>query len=88
MINQTSIQEIENISFQYFNSENFEQITNQLLNYKIHTLNYLEEAVLESISNLALENISKFNPQELHQLIFLYLKSILILILRLILISI
>ena len=69
MINQTSIQEIENISFQYINSEDFEQITNQLLNYKIHTLSYLDEAVLESISNLALENISKINPQELHQLI-------------------
>ena len=51
------------------NEEDFEQITNQLLNYKMHTLRYNEEDIGESISNLALENISKINPQKLHQLI-------------------
>ena len=49
--------------------EDFEQITNQLLNYKIHKLDYSNNDNWESISNQALENISKINPQELHRLI-------------------
>ena len=49
------------------NAEEVEQITNQLLNYEIHTLKYYDS--LESISNLALENISKINPQRLYQFI-------------------
>ena len=53
------------------NVEDFEQITNQLLNYKIHTLTYDEEYIRESISNLALENISNINPQKLYQLILI-----------------
>ena len=48
------------------NEEEVEQITNQLLNYKIHILN-LYDFSWESISNQALENISKINLQELHQ---------------------
>ena len=68
MLKQTSIQEIEEICFEEINEEDFEQITNLILNYKIHTLNY--NVSWESISNQALENISKINPQKLHQLIF------------------
>ena len=44
-LKQTSIQEIEVISFGDLNEEDFEKIINQLLNYKIHTLylyNYTE----------------------------------------------
>ena len=67
MLKQASIQEIEHINFGEINEENFEQLTNQLLNYKIHTLNYY--ASWESISNQAIENISKINPQNLYQLI-------------------
>ena len=55
-----------------------EEITNQVLNYKIHTLHY-SDASWESISNLALENISKINPQKLYQLILNVWKVILIL---------
>ena len=67
-LKQASIQEIEDISFGELNEEDFEQITNQLLNYKIHKLEY-SDFKWESISNLALENISKINPQKLYQLI-------------------
>ena len=66
----TSIQEIEDISFRKMNEEDFEQITNQLLNYKIHTLNYDKNfGSLKSISKQMLVNISKINLQKLHQLI-------------------
>ena len=67
ILEQASIQEIEDISFGKMNEEDFEQITNQLLNYKIHTLNY--DVSLELISNLVFESISKISPQKLHQLI-------------------
>ena len=70
ILKQASIQEIENISFQYFNSEEVENFTNQLLNYKIHTLNY-SDFRWESISNQVLENISKINPKKLYQLILI-----------------
>ena len=66
-LKQASIQEIEEICFGEMNAEEVEQITNQLLNYEIHTLKYYDS--LESISNLALENISKINPQKLYQFI-------------------
>ena len=69
ILKQTSVQEIEEIGFGKMNEEDCEQITNQILNYKIHTLRYNEEDIGESISNQALENISKINPQKLHQLI-------------------
>ena len=39
-LKQTSIQEIEEIGFEGMNEEDFDKITNQLLNYKIHTLKY------------------------------------------------
>ena len=67
VLEQTSIQEIENISLRKMNKEEVNQITNHLLNYKIHTLKYDEIGSLESISNLAFENISKINLQKLHQ---------------------
>ena len=67
-LKQASIQEIEEINFLGMNVEDFEQITHLLLNYKIHKLDY-SDASLERISNQALENISKINPQKLHQLI-------------------
>ena len=69
ILKQASIQEIENIIFLKMNEEDFEKIINLLLNYKINTLKYFEEDIWESISNQALENISKINPQKLHQLI-------------------
>ena len=69
MLKQASIQEIEHINFGEMNEENFEQLTNQLLNYKIHTLSYDEFDNWESISNQTLENISKINHQKLYQLI-------------------
>ena len=69
MLKQASIQEIEDIRFRKMKEDDFEQITNKLLNYKIHTLNCFTLGRWESISNLALENISKINPQKLHQLI-------------------
>ena len=69
MLKQTSIQEIEVISFRKMDAEEVEQITNLLLNYKIHTLMYNQFGSLESISNQMLESFSKINPQELHQLI-------------------
>ena len=66
-IKQASIQEIEYISFCKMEGEDFKQITNELLNYKIYFLKYY--ARWESISNQELENISKINPQKLYQLI-------------------
>ena len=66
-LKQASIQEIEVISFGDVNEEDFDQITNLILNYKIHTLNYAVS--WELISNLILENISKINPQKLYRLI-------------------
>ena len=68
-LKQTSIQEIEKIDLRKMNEENFEQIINQLLNYKIHTLKYNYCYSLNSISNQMFENISKINLQKLHQLI-------------------
>ena len=65
ILKQTSVQEIEEINFGKMNEEDFEQITNLLLNYKIHKLGYYIS--LESISNQMLENISKINLQKLHQ---------------------
>ena len=50
------------------------QITNQFLNYKIQTLMYNVLSSLKSISNQTIENISKINPQKLHQLILNILK--------------
>ena len=70
---QASIQEIEIISFSKMDAEEVEKITNQLLNYKIHTLKYDSFGSWESISNLAFENISKINPQKLYQLILIIL---------------
>ena len=69
ILKQISIQEIDNIDFCQMNPEKVEQIINQLLNYKIHTLRFFAKGNWESISNLALENISKINLQKLHQLI-------------------
>ena len=69
VLKQTSIQEIDIIIFRVKNAENVEQITNQLLNYKIRTLSYDEFDNWESISNQTLEDISKIKPQKLHQLI-------------------
>ena len=66
MLEQVSIQKIEDIRFRDMNEEDFEQITNQLLNFKIQILNY--EFSWESIYQ-TLENISKINPQKLYQLI-------------------
>ena len=66
-LKKTLIQEIEVISFGEMYDEDFEQIINQLLNYKIHTLNYAVS--WELLSNLVLENISKANPQKLYQFI-------------------
>ena len=60
------------------NEEDFEQITYQLLNYKINILKYDRIGSWESVSDQALENISEINPRELYQL-FIYLKIILIL---------
>ena len=67
ILKQVSIQEIEVIRFREMNEEDFEQIINQLLDYKIHTLKYIVS--WESINNLVLESISKINPQKLYQLI-------------------
>ena len=78
-LKQTSIQEIEYIDLRNIDVERVEQITNQLLNYKIHTLKYDIIGIWESISNQALENISKINHQKLYQLIFKHLKVIIIL---------
>ena len=69
MLKKASIQEIEDIGLREMNEEDFEQITNQLLNYKIHTLKYNGKNSLKSISNQMFENISKINLQKLHQLI-------------------
>ena len=77
MLKQVSIQEIESINFGKMSNEEVEQITYQLLNYKIHYLNYYVS--WESVSNQTLENISRINPQELHQLILAILNFILIL---------
>ena len=77
MLKQVSIQEIESINFGKMSNEEVEQITYQLLNYKIHCLNYYVS--WESVSNQTLENISRINPQELHQLILAILNFILIL---------
>ena len=66
-LKQAPILEIEKIGFGEMKAEDFEQITNQLLKYKIHTLNYGFR--WESISNQVLENISKINLQKLYQLI-------------------
>ena len=71
ILKQTSIQEIEEIFFGEMDVLEDEQITNQLLNYKIQTLDYSKFGSWESISNLALENISKINHQELHQFILI-----------------
>ena len=68
-LKQTSIQEIENIDMRKMDEEDFEQITNQLLNYKLHTLKFDTFDSLKSISNQMFENISKINLQKLHQLI-------------------
>ena len=68
-----SIQEIEHISFRERNVLKDEKITNQLLNYKIHTL-HLSNFSLGWISNQAFENCSKINPQKLHQPILNILK--------------
>ena len=70
-LKQASFQEIEFIHLKNMNVLEDEQITNQLLNYKIHNLKSLEEDTLESISKLALESISKINPQKLYQLILI-----------------
>ena len=51
------------------NEEEVEQITNQLLNFKIQNLKNDWFARWELISNQTLENISKINPQNLHLLI-------------------
>ena len=64
ILKQSSIQEIEDIGFEGINDDDFEQITNQLLNYKINTLDYSNYR--ESISNHTLENISKINLQKLY----------------------
>ena len=69
MLKQASIQEIEIVDIWKMNVGEVNKITNQLLNYKINTLKYSDEDIWESISNLALENISKINLQKLHQLI-------------------
>ena len=69
ILKQASIKEIEEINFLGMNTEDFDKIINQLLNYKIHTLKYGGFDSLKSISNQMLENISKINLQELHQLI-------------------
>ena len=69
ILEQTSIQEIEDIVLWEIDGEDFEKITNRLLNYKIHTLKHNYKIKWESISNQTLENISKINPQELHRLI-------------------
>ena len=66
-LEQTSIREIEVLNFRKMNEEDFEQIANQLLDYKIHNLENFD--CWDSISNQSLENISKINPQELHQLV-------------------
>ena len=68
-LKQTSIQEIEEINFIGMNIKDFENIIDQLLNYKIHTLKYDFFDSLKSISNQMFENISKINLQKLHQLI-------------------
>ena len=78
ILKQTSIQEIEDLGIGKMNEEDFEQITYQLLNYKINILKYDRIGSWESVSDQALENISKINPRELYQL-FIYLKIILIL---------
>ena len=70
ILKKASIQVIEDITIEEMNGEEFGQITNQLLNYKIHKLVYNEEDYWESISSQTLENISKINPQKLYQLIF------------------
>ena len=68
MLKKTSIQEIEELVFESLNSEEFEEITNsQNYNFKIQKLIYRES--WESISDLALENISKINPQKLYNII-------------------
>ena len=69
MLKQTSIQEIEDIDFGKTNVKDFELITNQILNYKIHALKYNKVASWEWLSNQTLEHISKINLQKLHQLI-------------------
>ena len=68
-LKKTPIQEIEEISFGEMNEKNFKQITSQLLNYKIHKLDISDDECSLSISNEILENISKINPQKLHQFI-------------------
>ena len=40
ILEQTSIQEIEDIVLWEIDGEDFEKITNRLLNYKIHTLKH------------------------------------------------
>ena len=67
-LKQTSIQEIEYVNLWKMNVLEDEHFINQLLNYKINTLKYSGFS-WKSISNLALENISKINPQKLYQLI-------------------
>ena len=69
ILEQASIQEIEEIDSIEMNIKDFEKIINQLLNYKIHTLKCNYHYSLNSISNQMLENISKINLQKLHQLI-------------------
>ena len=69
ILEQASIQEIEEIDSIEMNIKDFEKIINQLLNYKIHTLKCNYCYSLNSISNKMLENISKINLQKLHQLI-------------------
>ena len=66
MLKRAPIQEIEELEFESFNSEEFEEITNsQNYNFKIQKLIYRQS--WDSISDSALENISKINPQKLYQ---------------------